>query len=410
MGVGAETGYVPAVSDPTPDRIRLVVQQPSLAKYRLAVFQELARRPGIDLLLAYDKSPDLPNVEPEGFAAAYEPMWRPRVLGHPVYWHPTQWRYATRRRADVLMLNWDVHYALLVPALLRARRNGVGTVLWGHGYSKSESPRRRALRLRVGRLADALLLYNHGTADAIVASGFDRGRVFVGLNSLDQDAIQSARADWLVDPDRLSAFRREHDLEGRPTILFVSRLDPANRVDLLLGAADLLRRDRPGLRVVVVGKGEDGPRLRAMVDRLGLKGVVSMPGPIYGEGAIAPYFLSATAYCYPANIGLSILHAFGYGVPVVTSGDRASQNPEIEALRDGENGLTYAPGPNDGASVDALAAALARLLDDRPLRDRLAAQAHRTATERFTIGNMVDGFEAATRAAAAVAAGRRAIG
>ena len=378
---------------PTPlDPIRLVIQQPSLAKYRVAVYKELAGRPGIDLLVAHDKSPHLPNVEAVGFNAVYEKMWRPTVLGHPVYWHPTQWRYGTRRRADVLMLNWDVHFALLVPALLRARAAGVGTVLWGHGYSKTEAPWREWPRLRIGRLADALLLYNHGTAEKLVEKGFDPSRVFVGLNSLDQAPIQAARQAWLADPDRLASFKREKGLEGRPTVLFVSRFETANRLDLLLHAAAKLRREMPALRVIIIGKGDDAPRVERLHKELDLAGTVELPGPIYEEQELAPYFLSADAYCYPANIGLSLLHAFGYGLPVVTSDDRASQNPEIEALREGENGLTYAAG-----SADALAATLSKLLSDRPLRDRLSAEAHRTATEQFTIPIMANGFEAATR-------------
>ena len=36
--------------------------------------------------------------------------------------------------------------------------------------------------------------------------------------------------------------------------------------------------------------------------------------------------------CYPVNIGLSLLHAFGFGLPVVTGNDIGSHNPGIETL------------------------------------------------------------------------------
>ena len=39
-------------------------------------------------------------------------------------------------------------------------------------------------------------------------------------------------------------------------------------------------------------------------------------GSIYDEIELAPWFLTADAFVYPENIGLSILHAFGYGLPV----------------------------------------------------------------------------------------------
>jgi glycosyltransferase involved in cell wall biosynthesis len=89
---------------------------------------------------------------------------------------------------------------------------------------------------------------------------------------------------------------------------------------------------------------------------------------------------------------LSLLHAFGYGLPVVTSDAVGEQNPEIEALRDGENGLLYADG-----DVEALRGALGRLLGDAELRRSLSGAALRAVSEAFTVQKMVDGFEAAVR-------------
>jgi glycosyltransferase involved in cell wall biosynthesis len=261
--------------------IRLVIQQPSLARYRVPVFRELAGRPGIQLKVVYSTSLNLPNVEPEGFEAEHVPMWRRCIGREPVYWHSPQVRYATRRRADVLMMNWDVHYLSMVPGLLRARAAGVPTVLWGHGYSKQERPARRWLRQSVARLATALVFYNRGTAEAYVREGWDPRRVFVALNALDQGPIQAARADWLGRPGDLAAFRREQGLDGGgPVVLFVSRLDADNRVDLLLQAAARLVGRHGGLRVVIVGKGPDQPRLERMAGELGLRDRVRFTGAI----------------------------------------------------------------------------------------------------------------------------------
>ena len=110
----------------------------------------------------------------------------------------------------------------------------------------------------------------------------------------------------------------------------------------------------------------------------------------------------STAFCYPANIGLSILHGMGYGLPVVTSDKVESQNPEIEALRDGENGFLYRDG-----DIDDLTAKLEVLLTDSATQNRMSAAAHATATERFSLANMVDGYVDAVRFAAWRAKNRR---
>ncbi len=381
----------PPADPPVRPPIRLSIVQPSLAKYRVPVFRELASRPGIDLHVFYAGNTGIPNEAPDGFAGTPAPMVIRRPGGHPIYWHPAQLKRADPATTDVLNLSWDLHYASLIPALLRARRRGVPTVLWGHGYSKRERGWRRWLRWRVARLATAVLLYNHSTAERLVADGLPAERVFVALNTLDQSEIQAARSDWLSRPADLATFRAEHGLTAGRTVLFVSRLD-GNRVDLLIDAAVLLAEKMPDLKVVLIGKGDERPALERLAADRGIAANVRFLGPVYGEPDLAPWFLCADAYCYPANIGLSLMHAFGYGLPVVTTDRTESQNPEIEAFRDGENGLTYADG--DPA---ALAAVLGRLLDDAALRDRLGRDARRTVLEDFTLSNMVDGFVASAR-------------
>ena len=69
-----------------------------------------------------------------------------------------------------------------------------------------------------------------------------------------------------------------------------------------------------------------------------------MTGAIYDDMDLAPYLMSAAVFAFPRAMGLSAMHAFGYGLPVVTCDDAATHGPEFEALRDGENARLYRPG------------------------------------------------------------------
>jgi glycosyltransferase involved in cell wall biosynthesis len=380
-------------------RFRLV--QPAQPKYRVPVFRELASRPGIDFELVYAEEPGLPNAEAEGYRARFSPQRRVRVGGQVLLWHGAQVREVSRRRADVVGMTWNTRYLSLVPALRLARLRGVGTVLWGHGFSKNESSRRLRVRVAVGRMATAVVLYNHGAAERVIAAGLERERVFVALNALDQGPIQAAREAWLREPGKVEAFRRAQGLEGRPIVLFVSRLEAANRVDLLLEAVARLRARLPGTTAVIVGAGGEEARLRRRAADLDLGDHARFVGPIYDEMSLAGWMTSADAFCYPANVGLSLLHAFGYGLPVVTGDNLATHNPEIEALRDGVNGLLFRDG-----DAGSLAEALGRVLTDRGLAASMREEARRTVLERFTVRRMVDGLEAAVRYAARAARAR----
>lgn len=381
-------------------KVRVAIQQPALPAYRVSVFHELAQRPKIELKVYYGERKGSPSsVHDVPFESQFVDLKEKKIAGYPVLWHAPQWRCADKRIHDVLVLSWDIHYLSLIPALIRARLRGVGTVLWGHGYSKRDKPWRRWPREQVAKLAGALLFYNKTAADNYREAHQGTDSVFVAPNAIDQSQIQAARQHWLDRADELASFKRENRLEGGPVILFVSRLDPDNRICLLIEALQELIQRYPNAQVVVIGKGdEERSRLTDLAEQAGVLDHIRFLGPIYQEQALAPWFLSATAFCYPANIGLSILHAFGYGLPVITSDRLEAQNPEIESLEHQANGLLYADG-----SSQALAQAISTLIDDAELHQRLSEHAYHTANTTFSISAMVDGMEAAIHHAAKIA-------
>ena len=372
--------------------LRVVIQQPSLAKYRVPVYRVLAAEPGIDLTLVYGQDEGVPNVGPDGFEARFEPHRHVRILGRNVFeWSDAQLRYADPATTDVLVMVWNTRWLSLPLALHKARRRGVRTVVWGHGYSKDEAPWRAKLRRRVAGMADAVLFYSRSVADRYVAEGFPAGKVFVAPNSLDQAPIRAARHAWEANPARLAAFRAERGMtDATENLLFVSRFDPANGLDVLLRALAELASTCPHLRLNLVGKGEpEETRLQVLAAELNIADRVHFLGPIYEEERLAPWFLTADLFVYPQNVGLSLLHAFGYGVPVVTSDRLEGQNPEVEALVDGVNGRLYAHG-----RPEALAGTLAAVLNDAPARRSMAAAAAETVASRYNVPAMVQGHRA----------------
>lgn len=376
--------------------IRVVIQQPVLSHYRVPVFRELARRPGIDLKVVYGDERGISNAAPDGFEAEFVKLRDINVGAGVVRWHAAQYRWCNRDLADVVVLSWSTRYLSLLPGLVRARWNDLGIVLWGHGYSKSETPLRQRSRNALIRLADSLLLYNDAAAQMLVDSGVvDAGRVFVALNTLDLAPIRAIADRQRADPAALARFRYENRLDAGPVVLFVSRLYAQNRTDLLLKATPALAAQFPGISVVIIGDGPDRERLRSLAVELGVEREVRFVGAVYGEDKLAPWFLSSDVFGYPANLGLSLIHAFSYGLPVVTTDRRDLAGPEIEALVDGVNGLHFEDG-----NTESFRLAIASILEDPALKRRLADAARDTVTDDYSIEKMVDGMESAIRVAA----------
>ena len=143
------------------------------------------------------------------------------------------------------------------------------------------------------------------------------------------------------------------------------------RVDRRKGVLDFLRAlpDVPGDWIATVsGIGPDVEPARALAAELALGDRVTFAG--YVEYADAPdlyrrhdVFVSPT---YAEGFSNTILEAMASGHAVLS----CRSVGVVDCVRDGGNGLLTEPG-----DVPALAAALTRLIEDRPLREGLAAAA-----------------------------------
>src|SRR5690606_11454771 len=107
-------------------------------------------------------------------------------------------------------------------------------------------------------------------------------------------------------------------------------------------------------------------------------------GAIYKEHDLVPWFLSAEAMIHPASIGLSLLHSFGYGLPVITNNNRAKHGPEFCALEDNKNGITYIE--ND---LDDLIEKVELLLKNNEYAEQLSENVKFTAEFKFNRDIMV---------------------
>jgi len=373
------------------ETIRLAVFQPALPKYRLPVFQQLSRRPGIKFKLFFSSDEPVKNVTPVGFDA--EPITSRVLFSRPrLMWRQKQIEVAESSDFDVIMAGWNTRYISLIAALRIARRRGMPTVAWGHGYSKQENRAKRNFRDWVGNLATAVLFYGSRARNDFVRRHDCERRAFVAPNSLDQSEAIRCREELLADPARLASFKKQHNLEQGPTLFFVSRLIHENRTDMLLDAAARLKGDFPHLRVIIVGDGPVRADLEAQAARLNITDRVTFTGAIYQESELAPWFVSSDLFAYPRNIGLSLQHAMGYGLPVITTDDEASWAPEVEALKPWMNGMFYRDG-----SVEDLTDVIRLILRDKERLAFMKQIALKTATRDYSVVKMVDGMEAAIR-------------
>jgi colanic acid/amylovoran biosynthesis glycosyltransferase len=160
-------------------------------------------------------------------------------------------------------------------------------------------------------------------------------------------------------------------------IVTVARLSPEKGHVVLLEALRLLT-DR-GLRaeVEMIGSGEFRDHVAAHADRLGIGEQVHLVGELEPPEVIE-HLRSADIFCLPSfaeGLPVSIMEAMAIGVPVVST--YISGIPELAVHQ--RTALTVPAG-----SATALAEALAELIDDPGLGDRLAKAARLEVEEHHS--------------------------
>jgi glycosyltransferase involved in cell wall biosynthesis len=145
----------------------------------------------------------------------------------------------------------------------------------------------------------------------------------------------------------------------------------------LLEAVAKLRTERD-IALTVIGRPREGGRVDKTISRLGLGDIVECISGI-SDDALARLYGEAEVAVVPSlyeGFSLPAIEAMSCGVAVVATTGGAL--PEVVGT-DGETGLLVPP--NDPG---ALAGAIARLLDDPPLRARLGAAGRQRVISRFT--------------------------
>lgn len=200
--------------------------------------------------------------------------------------------------------------------------------------------------------------------------GVPAGRVLVLPNGVEARAASPGRN-----------LRRELGIPSDVLVVgSVGSLRAVKRFDVLIDAADVLRRTHPRIRVVIAGAGPEGAALDARIIERGLTETVLM----LGARDDVPDVLAAcdvAVTCSDAEASpLSIMEYMGAGLPTVATA--VGGIPDV--IGDGEHGVLV---PRRDPA--ALAGAIGELLDDPGRRIALGRAAAARRRVEFDLAVMV---------------------
>jgi glycosyltransferase involved in cell wall biosynthesis len=285
-----------------------------------------------------------------------------------------------RERPDVVLVRHSLHQ---FSAIFAARRCGVPVVYEVNAPAPYEYRKYRSKYFLVPRFAEWLETRMLGRTDGIFVVSEILKRHFVG-RGIPEDRIR-------VVPNGADVRRFRPDvpnpevrgLLGDKNVIigFVGSFARFHGIDHLRYAIDLLSRERPQVRFLLVGSGEMGDDLRSHCSGQGLDSLVHFTGHVTPEkvpGLMAAADILLAPYAAQDFFYLSPIKIFEYmaaGKPILA----ASVGQIAEVIQHEKNGLLYQPD-----DMRSFSQALFRLVDEPGLRQRLGESARHVVETRYT--------------------------
>ncbi|MCS3904321.1 glycosyltransferase involved in cell wall biosynthesis [Methylohalomonas lacus] len=225
----------------------------------------------------------------------------------------------------------------------------------------------------------AILRGNRFFIDRVIANSEAVKRVTHDKERVPLEKIQviyNGHAQPATNPVDDSALENSSYLKnGEKVIGIVANIRPVKRIDDLIRAFGLLRRNRTDVKLVIVGSGDTGP-LQELARELDLADHVHFTGAKTDIPPIIRQFDVGVLCSESEGLSNAIIEYMQCGVPVVctdTGGNR-------ELVQDGETGYRVPVG-----DIDMLAGKIGQLLEEP---DRAAIMAHRAAARVAELCNM----------------------
>jgi phosphatidyl-myo-inositol dimannoside synthase len=357
-----------------------------IQSYLWELWRRLPPEEFVVLTTPYDGAAEWDRAQPFTVVRSREPV----LLPTPSLRHRID-RLADETGSEVVVLDPALPLGHLGPAL----RHRYAVVVHGAEVTvPGRLPGTRALLGRVLRGAELVVSAGeYAAAEAAYAARHDLPTLVV------PPGVDVDRFVPLSPADRAAARTRLGLPTDVPLVVGLSRLVPRKGFDVLVAAADRLFTTGRSLAVAIAGAGRDERRLRRLAEDASV--------PVHFLGRVPDADLPAVYGCGDVfamccrdrwngleqeGFGIVFVEAAAAGVAQL-AGDSGGA---AEAVRDGETGVVVAH-PED---PEAVAIALARLLDDPELRCRLGRAARQRAEREFTYDLLAARLGAGLRALA----------
>jgi len=249
-------------------------------------------------------------------------------------------------------------------ALILCKIFRIKFIWWTHGYDHAESNKnnyksklKEFYTLFFLNLGDSIMTFSSKGSEYLLKKGIKGEKIFTAFNTLNTSKIIKIKDETIKNFDYIYLYNTYSIHSDEPIIIFSGRLKKEKKVEDLIRAVAIVRQQIANIKIVIVGNGEDESRLKKLAAEIAPHNIIFLGG-IYDEQRLAEWFTIAKLCVIPSYVGLGIVHAFCYGLPVICE-QSPNHGPELQYLKNGINGFMV-----EKDDVQGLALKIEELLTD----------------------------------------------
>lgn len=269
-----------------------------------------------------------------------------------------------------ILFKKDPGYLFYFQSILKTRRAGIPIIFYGHGIDKQKDRWLRNILYNLTYfLFDGIILYTPA----------ERSRLWKRYHYKITCANNTLDIDNLSVEESREMIKKRYHITTNKVILTTGRLHSRKKIEVLSDIFIRNYKNSPDVSWILVG-----PDLSEEVyDTIVKIHNIHFLGPVYDKHKMAEIFSIADLYCVPGALGLGIVEAFYWGLPVLTMA--VNHGPEAYYLRSDHNSLIA----KDKKELEHM---IHDILFDDEKRLMFSVNARKVFFEEATLDKMFEGF------------------
>lgn len=352
--------------------MKIHIVQPVIPHYRVSFFNELYKyNEGLEFYASVQDDIGVKGVSQNNFF--YKKLGCIRSFAGVVWQSNILSVVSNFKKNDKLVINGNPRYISNFFLVLLAKIIGVKVIWWGQGWSSNTNAITFKVRALLMQMCDAVMLYTDIEKELFTSARF-KEKIYALNNGLDNREIIKYSAEY--DPEKRSN-----------EILFIGRLTDKSHLETLLYALENLDKD---IVLNVIGDGPNAKKYKELSKLLGLANRVRFLGSVISEKKIASIANSSKIFVYPGNVGLSLIHAFNYGLPAIVHSATKKHMPEISCFDSNITGETF-----ESANIEDMKLVIEDLINDNDKLKKYSLECKRRVLLSYNVESMALRFHEA---------------